>query len=56
MKKTIKRIGAIALSCVTIFCATGCIKTEDSFIEDGDLGYYYIEEEDCYAVLDLTEE
>lgn len=58
MKKTIKRIGAIALSCMTIFCATSC-KMEDRFIEDGDFIYYRTrgyEDEVCYAIVGTTEQ
>ena len=60
MKKMIKRIMAIALSCMTIFCATGCVKTEDLFIEDGDFIYYNLKntsiKEDCYAIVGTTEQ
>ena len=59
MKKMIKRIGAIALSCMTMFCITSC-KLEDAFIEDGDFIYYNLKtsymKEDGYAIVGSTEQ
>ena len=58
MKKIMMKIYPILLSMFLIissFC--GCqTSVYDNLIENGDFGYYYIKEEDCYAVLDLTEQ
>ena len=60
MKKTLTKIFYIIISTLLMLLSfSGCIQTSvlDNLIEQGDFGYYYyIEEEDCYAVLDLTEE
>ena len=56
----IKRIGAIFLTFIMLFCMASCIKTEDLFIEDGDFLYYNLKntymKEDCYAIVGTTEQ
>ena len=58
MKKIIKRIGAIALSCVTMFCITSC-KDKDLFTiiqKDGYTYYYYNEGEYYHLTGDKKED
>ena len=58
MKKLIKSIIFILLATMALFCGcfTGCFDITHSFIEDGDFKYYYIKDEDCYAIVGTTEQ
>ena len=53
-----KKLCLILAGALMISMLSGCrIRSiEDDFISDGDFKYYYIEDRDCYAIADLTEQ
>ncbi|MCI8370732.1 MAG: InlB B-repeat-containing protein, partial [Clostridia bacterium] len=56
-----KKLGSMIITIGLILCSlmSGCsyyYNIDKKFISDGDFKYYYIEDRDCYAIADLTEQ